>query len=307
MENRAHAVAAGLFIVVFCLASLVIFWWFSQDRFSTHQYELITTGSVTGVGVQSAVRYRGMPVGRVESIRIDPQEPRNLLLTINIREDIPLNRSTHASIAYRGVTGMGFIQLDDYGDDRTPLTAEEGRLPRIVLGSGVMDSLSETAVETLHNVNQVAEKLNVLLAGIDTEKIDGILLNLETISVNVNHSTARMPELLDNIAAFASRENAARFSEILAHVGRTSSALAAVISHTEEMVQSVNSVTQQAGAGFLNQTLPRLNALLNVLSNVALKADRLIEDVNAAPQVVITGREIRPPGPGESGFNGDAK
>ena len=57
MENKSHALAAGLFVLVVAalLAGLAI--WLTRDNASYEQYEMSTKDGVTGLQPQAAVRY----------------------------------------------------------------------------------------------------------------------------------------------------------------------------------------------------------------------------------------------------------
>ena len=68
MENRAHALAAGLFTLLLGIGVLLAAQWFSRDNYEKVQYTLVSNHSVSGLNVQAAVRLRGVEVGKVESI-----------------------------------------------------------------------------------------------------------------------------------------------------------------------------------------------------------------------------------------------
>ena len=72
MENRAHAIAAGLFALLLAAALAAAGLWFRRDDIRFTQYTVTTTSSVSGLKAEAAVRYRGVDVGRVESIKIEP-------------------------------------------------------------------------------------------------------------------------------------------------------------------------------------------------------------------------------------------
>ena len=61
------------------------------------------------------------------------------------------------------------------------------------------------------------------------------------------------------------------------------------------------------GEGLIDNTLPQLNALLKELTGTSRRLGSLIEEVQASPQMLLSGRSRRPPGPGEDGFEADRK
>jgi len=65
----------GLFLVVTLVVALATALFFLQRMRSREVIDLVTytTGNVTGLDVGSPVRFRGVPIGRVEALRIDPQ------------------------------------------------------------------------------------------------------------------------------------------------------------------------------------------------------------------------------------------
>ena len=71
MENRAHAIAAGLFTILLTAGVVFAAMWFSGETYEKAVYLLESRLPVTGLNVQSAVRFRGVDVGKVESIEFD--------------------------------------------------------------------------------------------------------------------------------------------------------------------------------------------------------------------------------------------
>ena len=65
MENKAHAMAAGLFVLAVSALLVALAAWLTRDVGLRRDYELSTTEAVTGLQSQAAVRYRGVSVGKV--------------------------------------------------------------------------------------------------------------------------------------------------------------------------------------------------------------------------------------------------
>ena len=107
MENRAHALAAGLFAIVLGAGIVFAIWWFSDQRVPMRELVLEAHGDINGLGEQSRVRYRGMAVGSVRAIGIDPADLRTLLVRIAVPADLPIPKQGPARPAPGGKGGGG--------------------------------------------------------------------------------------------------------------------------------------------------------------------------------------------------------
>ena len=156
MESRSHAIAAGLFAIILGAGVVLALWWFSDKREATRELVLVTSSSVNGLNPQATVRYRGIVAGKVAGIGLDPGNPRDVLVTVRIRADLPITQGTRARLATQGVTGLAFIALDDSGENAAPLAGDP---PRIRLAPGLIDEVSAASLQTLTRVRELAERL----------------------------------------------------------------------------------------------------------------------------------------------------
>ncbi|MDP3335190.1 MAG: MlaD family protein, partial [Rhodoferax sp.] len=113
MENKSHALAAGLFVVFVSALLVALAVWLTRDTRQLRSYELAGQVNLSGLQPQANVRYQGVPVGKVTGIRLDPQTRGQVLVRIAVDELAPISATTFATLAYQGVTGLAFIQLDD--------------------------------------------------------------------------------------------------------------------------------------------------------------------------------------------------
>lgn len=311
MEDRAHAFAAGLFAILLGTAALFSVWWFSGDREAVNEYELVSTGNITGLNPQAQVRFRGVSAGKVTSIRIDRADPRNILVRISISTEIPVTRGTRATLGYQGVTGLAFVQLTDRGDDPTPLTAGETRLPRIALEAGIIDQITETAIKTLERFMAIGDRISAFFDDENVARFKAALANLESAAAGIDHTFVEAPATLAAARAMFTPENIERLSSMLANLDAASSEAAPVaaelrqlIARFEGVLDTVDNMARATGDSILDDTLPQLNALLFDLGDTTQRLGRLLEELEASPQILLTGRSERRPGPGEAGFEG---
>jgi phospholipid/cholesterol/gamma-HCH transport system substrate-binding protein len=62
MENRAYALAAGLFTILLGIGVVATALWFSGDAVENDEYVLISRYPVSGLNPQAPVRFSGVSV-----------------------------------------------------------------------------------------------------------------------------------------------------------------------------------------------------------------------------------------------------
>lgn len=309
MESRAHAFAAGIFILLLGLASALAVFWLSGKREATSEYVLVTRGNVSGLNTQAQVRFRGIRAGKVQDIELDPKDPRNILITIGIDADLPMTRGTTARLNYQGVTGLASVLLEDKGENPEPLTGADGEPPRIALQANFMDDLGENAMALMTQMRQVAERTGVLLSDQNVKRISRTLANIEDASSGLSGSMKELPQVVAALRKALSEENLKRLGNVLANLEKVSGEAAPLASDLRSLVATLQGVGRkldalsgEAGGEITQNTLPRLNVLLQELSVNSSQMTRLLDQIEESPNMLIFGREARRPGPGEAGF-----
>ncbi|MFP5340911.1 MAG: MlaD family protein, partial [Gammaproteobacteria bacterium] len=100
MENKAHAMAAGIFVALLSLLVLGLAAWLTRDTGVRDTYEISTRETVSGLQEQAPVRFRGVDVGKVSSIGFDPRQVGNVLVRIEVDRETPLTTESFATLAY---------------------------------------------------------------------------------------------------------------------------------------------------------------------------------------------------------------
>ncbi len=297
MENRAYALAAGLFTVVLAAALVAAGLWFRRDDIRFAQYVVTTASSVAGLKVEAPVRYRGVDVGRVESIRIEPGVSGRISIRIGVQEDAPITKSTYAQLGYQGVTGLAYVALNDEGASKELLKAEGGEPPRIDMRPSIFDS----SLDVVAAVKQLSGRMNELLNEENRKLLTRMLSGIEQAS----RQTAGLAERLQPGAQeFPSLMGDARGA--LADLSRLSRKLEERSAAFDRMAASLEEVGV-AARSFNDETLPRFNALVEQLNRDTRSLDRVLNAVGENPQSFVFGAPRGRPGPGEPGFRDGAR
>ena len=309
MEKRAYALAAGLFVLVLGAALVAGVLWLNRDeRVGGVPYEVTTIRPVSGLKVEAPVRFRGVDVGKVESIRFDPAEPGRVVIGITVEPSVPVTRGTFAQLGFQGVTGLSFVALDDDGKKREPL-ASTAELPARI---AMRPSLFDTGEGVVTAFGEVAERINKLLADDNQKVLIGTLARIDAASAKAAKlaealepgAAAIAPLLADTRAAVNDARGAVkRADEMVAAM----TALAAKLEERSIALAQVGDNAADVGAtarALNDETLPRLNALADELRREARVLDRVLTGLADQPHSLVFGPPPRRPGPGEAGFDG---
>lgn len=303
MENRSHALMAGLFSLLLGVSALAALWWFGGKPEPSNQYLVVTRKNISGLNVQAQVRYRGIRVGKVEGIELEPGDVGNTLIRIALRKDIPITRGTTAKLGFQGVTGIAHVLLEDTGQDAAPLEVRAGEVARIQMQDSLIQELSEVGGETLRQARDFLANANQVLTPENRQNISKTLSNLEATSANAREVTAQLRQLLKP-------ENVRLLNSTLARVEQTAAQGAPFLVEARGLVLRLQSVSEKLGmtlgdplSGGAGALLPRLNDLSAGLSSNSLQLNRVLQMLEESPQSLIFGRQRALPGPGEAGFN----
>jgi len=300
MENRAHALAAGVFTLLLAAAALFSVWWFGGKHDATQDYLVVTQGNVNGLNVQAQVRYRGIRVGRVEEIHLDKNRPDDILIRISILDEVPVNRSTIAILNYQGVTGLAQVQLEERGDDERPLVVAEGELPRIPMQPSLIQELSDAGADTLRQARDLLASANKLLGDDNQKRIGNTLANLESLSGGLKPAAQELAPTLVQLRKALSDDNVKRLSAALEGGAATAQEAKELMAGLRRLTERLDQASAgEGGAGLLS---PRWGDLATDVAASTRQLNRVLNQVERDPQSLIFGAPAPIPGPGEPGF-----
>src|SRR5450759_194061 len=112
METDKRYFFEGLFIIVFSVAAAFFAVWLgSPGRHDDVLYRIHFPDSVSGLTVGDPVKYRGVDVGTVKSMMIDPDNSRLVRVDVRLRKETPIKTDTKATLTMKGITGVNYIEL----------------------------------------------------------------------------------------------------------------------------------------------------------------------------------------------------
>lgn len=264
-------VKIGIFAVVILLCSWAGVRFLSGlDVFSRNRTYYANYNAVSGVQIASPVMIRGVKVGQVSAITLDPSKEKSVKLTLSVERKYAIPDDSQAKIANNGLLGGKCVDLvlgtssESLANGSDINTAEDLDLMSMA-GSELEDlklkinAVVESVTTTLDSVNQLIEA--------NQRNINGVMTHLDSMTGSLDEVlTGRKTELQELVT------NLSKFAEALGRNGEK----------VDSLLVNVNTISTQFAeadiAGGLQQTLSKLNEVLAGMSEGDGTMSKLLND-----------------------------
>lgn len=176
MESDKRYFLEGLFIIVFTVAIVFTYVWLSRaGNPDDVTYRIHFTESVSGMALGDPVKYRGVDVGAVQAMALDPADPRRVQVDVRLRKDAPVKTDTKATLKLKGITGAVQIDLEG-GTPKAELLAtatKAGEVPEIPAGKSNLTTMLDQLPRMAQKFSALEDKTGKVLddVGEVTQKI----------------------------------------------------------------------------------------------------------------------------------------
>jgi phospholipid/cholesterol/gamma-HCH transport system substrate-binding protein len=217
METKANHLLIGTFVLAITLSAFLFILWLSRVQLNSEYayYDVKYSDGVSGLPLGGEVRYNGVKVGTVDSIRFDPVEPSTVFVTIKVesRNDFKIRQDSEVNLGLAGITGITFVQISGGSIKSPPLPVvpdKHGKLPVIIAKPSAIKQIFEDAPALVSDARRVINQLGVLLGPenqANTAKalasIERLSSNLADASVDIKKASKGAPELVGEIRTTA--------------------------------------------------------------------------------------------------------
>jgi len=311
MENKAHAIAAGVFVALLSALVLGLAAWLTRETGVRDPYEISTRATVTGLQEQAPVRFRGVDVGKVTKIGFDPKATGSVLVRMEIDRDTPLTRETFATLGYQGVTGLAYIQLSDQGRPAPRLEPDDANPPRIPLHPDLLTRLEDQGEGLMARMDEATQRINTLLGDSNQKRIADALEGISRTAAGaqqlVTHVDATLTQRLDpaleqlTVTTRGAQRTVDQIGVAATEFGRAAQRLNAPGGAIDRVTDGTDGLARTMDS-FSTDTLPRLDRVADEATHTVRTLRRAVDDLGGNPQMLIYGEGPPRPGPGEPGF-----
>jgi phospholipid/cholesterol/gamma-HCH transport system substrate-binding protein len=301
METKANYVLIGVFTLATAAFLLLFGLWaakYSSER-NWQQYQVVFTEPVTGLSEGSSVQYNGIGVGTVETLDLDPRDPRRVIARLKLKSEVPVKVDTRAKMSITGLTGVPFIQLSG-GSPRTPLLVDVDHrdAPVILTEASALQNIADTANRLVARLDQVLSEENVKRINdtlIHIEAATGAIADqrgdLRTLIVNARQASEQLNTTLattNRTLGTVDRELVDKLPGLVSKLDATLSSLDSAADNANGMLGENRAAIHNFANGGLAQVGPTLAELRALVRDLRHISDQLEA---GTPARYILGRE----------------
>lgn len=281
MERRASYLLVGGFVLLLLAAMFGFGLWIARTALERDvlAYRIYFTGSVTGLQEGSPVRYRGVRVGVVEAIRIDPTNVERVEVTVALPRDVPVKADAVARLEPQGITGQAFVQITGGTQAAPELRPDEDGYRVIASRPSSISEVVERAPELLGNLIRLTEQAQGLLTPDNLAAISDSLANVRRLS----GALALMSE--EGAGTLARAD--ALLAELTGTVDRLGSEAEGVLKSARRSIDTVGREAERT-ADRLGGTAEGAGKLVDTLNRAAGRLDQILAE-NRQPIRDFTG------------------
>ncbi|HAT8859973.1 TPA: MCE family protein [Legionella pneumophila subsp. pneumophila] len=307
MESKTNYTIVGLIVLILTAGLLSAGLWlsvgFNQKEYTS--YTVYLKESVSGLSVESPVKFNGVQVGYVKEIKLNKNDPRQVELLLNIEKSTPITTSTSATLITQGITGVTYVGLSAGSSELTPLRKMPGEpYPVIPSKPSLLNQLDAVLKEVAENVGAVSEKAQLIFNEENADNVRKSLANIERITEIIADKGQTIDSSLNNIDVFVANMAKAskQFPQLIKDLKTGISKFKSLADNMSAAGKDV-SKTMIAGKNTINQisqqAIPPAVILLRRLNAISANLEKVSNEMRQNPSVIIRGTKAPKLGPGE--------
>lgn len=203
METRANYALIGAFTLAVVFGAFGFVYWFSGPSTTAQYktYQIVFSGSVSGLTRGGAVEFDGLKVGEVTQLAISEEDPSRVDVLVSIDKKTPIKIDTKARLEQAGFTGVKTVALVG-GTPRAPvLAAAPGQTyPRIEAESSDLQNIIDSVQRLSKKATEALDKVDKLLDA-NSGTISQTLKNAETFTKALADNSEDIGSAMHDLAA----------------------------------------------------------------------------------------------------------
>lgn len=319
MNNKVNYTVVGLLVLTGMVLISVFSYWMlkpsSQEK--TKEYNIYFKESVLGLSLNAPVKFRGVSVGKVSNIRINPKDTQEVEVRVSILKTTPIKTDTVAKLTPQGITGLSYINLSMGSNSSQKLTTKEGeKYPSIKTTPSLLKNLEVSLGDVSANLLKTLSETQKLLGRENQEQVTDLLkrtahfmqkmerlLDDNTINhfhsavKNLDSSTAKFDKLLPKVDDFVEKSSKweDKVSVSLKSIQKSYLTIQGTMSEVKKAVARGDFNIK----GVADEVVPNINDTMLQMQQLMIRLEDSLNKYDRSPRDILFKEEEVKKGPGE--------
>jgi len=319
MNNKVNYTFIGLIVLLGIVSMLGFTYWMlkPEKAKATQNYIIYFNESVLGLNLDAPVKYKGIKVGKVIRLRINPKNSEQVEVTVNVLKTTPIKEGTVAKLTAQGITGLSYINLTQGSNNAVLLKAKKGeKYPVIKTAPSFftnveqsLDSVSELFLATLDKTNELLNEKNqkqfskllhesaMVMAKVDKILDEKTMAHLQKSAKNMEDITAQIDKSIPNINKLVNHSIVweKKINNSFSSIKQTYTKMGITMNNMAKSFSGVQNNVEDATV----QTLPLINSTMTQMQQTLIDVNELLEHYDRSPSDILFKKEDVKRGPGE--------
>lgn len=245
METRANYVAVGAFVLIVLVGAFISVLWLTNIQFQREGaiYDIYFRDSVSGLAEGAPVRYKGVLIGRVINIRLDPENVERIRVRIEVDAATPIKQDAVAQLEAQGITGLAFVQITG-GSNASPVLErrDDKRYPIIASRQSGLEEVVTSAPELFKRATLVADRIALVLSDANVAAIGQTLDHISSVTGTIAESRGQIDKIMIDTSSTMSevREAATEAKSLLSDFRQSLNARDGIADRSSRALQELN-------------------------------------------------------------------
>ncbi|MGD9655872.1 MAG: MlaD family protein [Sulfuricurvum sp.] len=319
MNNKVNYTLIGIITLVGIVLLMGFGYWLLKptSEADTKRYLIYFNESVLGLNIDAPVKYRGIAVGKVVTMKIDPQNSEQVEVAIDILSSTPIKTTTLARLTAQGITGLTYINLSMGENDSPLLEAQKGeKYPVIKTEPSFFENVEKSLSDVSMQLSSTLARTESLLGAENQQEFSRILRSTANILEKVDRtldekSITHIQNTLAQLDA-TSKKLDAMLPQIEVFVAKgieweanTSASVGSIMQSYLGIRATMDEIKRAVESGEFNikeitgEVVPTLNTTLVELQNFMVQMGSVLEQHQRSPSDLLFRQEEIKKGPGE--------
>jgi len=270
------------------------------------EYKVVLQGGSAGLEAGSQVRFNDIPVGRIEKVSLDNEDPSLVIIILTVNHGTPLTVDTVAVPEMANITGTKILSM--HGGTKESVKLKPG--DTIQSANSDLSMMTTKIVNIADKLQQLIDNLNVITNTQNADKLAQVLEDVEGITKNINTLLETNQENINAMIVDAkgvvkrADETLAGIQSVVSSVDRASDEVFSSknIHRVESLLDSTNgmmvNVRARTSEEELGQTIAGVNSLVSStqvtvlrlrddLRRVLSELETSVENINEFTQILV--------------------